>query len=685
MFQFIAEHFISLIVGFASLLLICLQAWQWHLRALSRQKLDYEKILNNMLEGFVLQTADGRIIEFNSAAHRILGLTEDELLGRTSIDPRWQTYREDGSPFPGTEHPSMVTLASGKIMQNVIMGVHCAKGENRWISINTVPLFNGDEANPSHVVCTFKDITEGRMLAEDIRLAKQRLELAVKAGGIGIYELDKDGSVAFWDPQMYEIYAMNPHGGSTPLEHWRKVIHPEDKRRTVKLLIGSIRTGQEFHTTFRIVMPRGEIKYIRAMGVEVEDKIHNSKKMLGVNWDVTEQVEKEVLLQHAKDRAEEASRAKSEFLANMSHEIRTPLNGIFGMVALLKDSPLSKVQLEMLQTVESCSEGLLNILNDVLDLSRIDSRRLQIEVASFDVVQSIEQVIKLLQPLAQQKNLPIHLNFDPALPREVLGDSARVKQILLNLLSNAIKFTNTGEIRIEAVGELLESQKIHYRIKVIDTGIGISRENQGKLFQAFTQADSSISRRFGGTGLGLVISSRLAELMGGTLIMVSELGEGSEFCLDLTLAVSSDAEDRASIQGMSSALAVGMDRSKRILIVEDNKINQIVITSLLDKMGFKWVDVVEDGLMALQQLELKSYDVIFMDMQMPGMDGLTATRRIRERLRNRPLLIVAMTANAFDSDREKCLEAGMDEFLVKPFKQKELERILCYPVLRKTS
>jgi CheY-like chemotaxis protein len=278
-------------------------------------------------------------------------------------------------------------------------------------------------------------------------------------------------------------------------------------------------------------------------------------------------------------------------------------------------------------------------------------------------------------PQATQKKLALNSDFDPALPRIVIGDAARFKQILLNLLSNAIKFTEKGEVRLSFSGQAIDSEHFQYRIEVKDTGIGISQDNQQKLFQAFTQADSSITRRFGGTGLGLIISASLAELMGGRMEMESELGQGSTFRLILPLTT---AQVTPLHPVPTDRLAQGtqLETGHRILVVEDNKINQIVVTSLLQTMGFTDVDVAEDGLMALQQLELKDYDLIFMDMQMPGMDGLTATRRIRERIHQKPLMIVAMTANAFEEDRRRCFDAGMDEFMAKPFTKKDLARIL---------
>ncbi|HET9235693.1 MAG TPA: response regulator [Oligoflexus sp.] len=681
MLAFLSQNFLILMVALALLALGCLQAWQYHRRALGKLNQSYEKILNNMLDGFVVQKADGSIVGFNAAAHKILGLSEDELLGRSSIDPRWQASREDGSPFPGNEHPAMVTLATGQILRNVIMGISSGVGEKRWISINSVPLFDENVANPSHVVATFQDVTQSRRLAEDARQARERLELALKVGRIGIWEWNMLTGAVYRDEQ---IYAMHERTADSFPSNWLDVLHPDDRAHMEQQLQDCIQNGTVMDAMVRIMLPSGGIRHLRSIARIIFDNVHQTRVLTGVNWDATEQMEREERLQEAKTKAEEASRAKSDFLANMSHEIRTPLNGIFGMLSLLKESPLTQTQKEMIHTVESCSEGLLTVLNDVLDLSRIETQRLHMEHAPFDIQQSAQETVKLLMPQASQKDLPLLFTFDPSLPRIALGDAARFKQILLNLLSNAIKFTDQGDVQLVFGGESRDANHFEYRIEVKDTGIGISRENQHKLFQAFSQADSSISRRFGGTGLGLTISASLAELMGGRMEMESDLGKGSTFRLILPLATAQVTPlHRVPIEKPGPEFQVNTSRT--ILVVEDNKINQIVVTSLLQTMGFMDVDVAEDGLMALQQLELKNYDLIFMDMQMPGMDGLTATRRIRERVGCPPPMIVAMTANAFEDDRRRCFEAGMDEFMAKPFTKKDLARILQHLDQRKAS
>ncbi len=489
MLAFLSQNFLAVLVALAVVLLLGLQAWQYHQRAMKKLQKSYEKILNNMLNGFVVQKADGSIVGFNDAALKILGLSEDELLGRTSIDPRWQSSREDGSPFPGNEHPSMVTLATGQILQNVIMGVTWPNGEKRWISINSVPLFDENVANPSHVVATFQDVTERRRLEEEARHAQQRLELALKVGRIGIWEWNMQTGQVYRDDQIFAMYDRTPENFPA---NWADTVHPDDREAINKEFKECIDKEKGMDTMFRIVLPNGGVRHLRGIARVMHNTVSQAKILTGVNWDATEQMEREERLQEAKNKAEEASRAKSDFLANMSHEIRTPLNGIFGMLSLLKDSHLDASQKEMIQTVESCSEGLLTVLNDVLDLSRIESRRLKIEQNPFDIHQIAQESVKLFMPQANQKSLPLYFEFDPSLPRIVIGDAARFKQILLNLLSNAIKFTEKGEVRLVFQGVKLDQERFEYRIEVKDTGIGISQENQQKLFQAFSQADSSV-------------------------------------------------------------------------------------------------------------------------------------------------------------------------------------------------
>ena len=373
-------------------------------------------------------------------------------------------------------------------------------------------------------------------------------------------------------------------------------------------------------------------------------------------------------------RAEAASRAKSQFLANMSHEIRTPMNGVIGMAELLSATPLDASQREVTETIRSSGQILLAIINDILDLSTIESGQLVLDREPFPLGSVLSRAVKVVSPAASAKGLPLDVSADAAIPAHLVGDPLRLGQVLVNLLSNAVKFTESGRVTLSTrlVPETAE-RPAAIRIEVRDTGIGIEPEHLSRLFQPFEQGDASMSRRFGGTGLGLAISKRLVDLMDGRLWGESQPGVGSTFILELPLraAESSSALSRpvrAAVPDRKPAANL------RLLIAEDNPVNQRVATRMLLKLGYQ-ADVVENGRLAVEAVERQAYDVIFMDVQMPELDGLEAARRIKARPGPAPW-IVALTAHALEHDRQQCLAAGMNDFLSKPVQLNELTAAL---------
>lgn len=377
-------------------------------------------------------------------------------------------------------------------------------------------------------------------------------------------------------------------------------------------------------------------------------------------------------LRRAKELAEDAAATKANFLATMSHEIRTPLNGVIGTATLLSDTHLDDTQQQYVTTLKRSAEVLLSLINDILDFSKMDAGKVQLESTPFSLNVLLHDLDSMFHDQFQQKGLKAYYQLDPQLPQWLLGDEHRLRQVMINLIGNALKFTEQGGVFVRV--QLLEQHDQHQsliRFSVKDTGIGISPAAQARLFEAFTQADSSTTRQFGGTGLGLTISKKIVELMQGHLQVTSTEGKGSQFFFDIRLTKT----DCPVTQAPSAAPISQADpHDKYLLLVEDNKINQLVAGKFLQKFGYQY-DIAENGAQALERMQTKAYDAILMDCQMPVLDGFEATKRIRllEQSSQRHVPIIGLTANALEGDREKCLACGMDDFTTKPIKIDELE------------
>ena len=503
---------------------------------------------------------------------------------------------------------------------------------------------------------------------QQLRESEERLALAVQGSNIGLWDWDLVTDHVYFSIEWaailgYEVADLEPRSMTLV-----SLLHPDDGKRFGESMSEYFSHAQTdmYRDDVRLRCKDGSYKWIEFKGRIVQSQPNGEPmRATGVSLDISARKAMEEAMAAARDAAEAASRAKGDFLANMSHEIRTPMNGILGLTELCLSTELNEEQRGYIDMAHTSAKSLLTVINDVLDFSKIEANKLDIEQVVFHLPQVLRHAVAPLHQRAEAQGLKLLTHVDEDVPEWLLGDPGRLRQVLLNLVGNAVKFTEAGHVDVRV--RLASASENRLRFSVADTGIGIAPEQLSTVFEAFSQADSSITRRFGGTGLGLSISARLIGLMGGELKVNSTVGEGTEFWFEVCLPAT-EAPDMDH-SPLNNEVPAGLN----VLVAEDHPINQVVALKVLEFLGAK-VTLVDNGLKAVEACKQQRFDMIFMDIQMPELDGFGAARRIRamELMQRCHTPIVAMTAHAIEGYRERCVAGGMDGYVTKPVDRKQL-------------
>ena len=638
----------------------------------ARNLLMLRGVIENNMALIYVKDLEGRYMLVNESFEGALGVEAEWLVGKTDWDlddalaPVWRD--NDLRAREGAYHLEEWSDA--------------ADGRRYYQSIK-FPLTDGD--GRVYATCGVSlDVTEERRAQEILRQQEDFLQSVLRSLDEGVIATDREGRVMLYNDRARELngipatatdpdtwtqyYSLLEADGSTPIR-----ADETPMRRTLR---GEVVTDAEV----TIASPTQDPRLLKVSGRPIFDKTGFQMGAVCVGRDVTASKRAERDLQKARDEALEASRMKSEFLANMSHEIRTPMNGVIGMTELLLDTELTDEQREYARMACSSGETLLGIVNDILDLSKIEAGKLELDESDFDVTVAAETCCALLRSRAEEKGLELSFVAQGPVPRCVRGDENRLRQILTNLVANAIKFTDEGEVRVTLRQERATSaaEGDVLRFEVSDSGRGIDSSQVARLFDPFVQADSSTTREHGGTGLGLSISKQLVAVMRGEIGGESEVGVGSTFWFTLPLRETGTVDTTSAARDSAAALPTELETDERpvVLVAEDNPVNQVVAVKMLERRGYR-VDVVEDGRAAFEAVLAGEYSIVLMDCQMPVMDGYRATAEIRRRedtTRRAP--IIGVTAHAMTGDRDRCLAAGMDDYLPKPVRPRQLDAIL---------
>ena len=604
-----------------------------------------------------------KVVATNSAFLKVTGKKSmNELIGKT--DAEIYNVSEEQEPIKTymNDERHAQTLGVGEYIlkeEDLIL----PNGEVRIILTKKFPVYN----EKNELIFTgniSRDITQRKKIEADLKIKEERYIDAQKIGKTGHWEFDLEKNKLYWSSQTYEIYEQDPSVFVPTFDSIMELYHPDDREYILAEYNYCLETKNNLNIETRIITPSGSVKYAMQRA-KVECKGSDVVLVIGSIADITEQKYIEIELKKSKELAEAASVAKSDFLSNMSHEIRTPLNGVIGFTELLRGTSLDSTQREYLDNAIVCANSLLNVISDILDFSKIEAGKLDLEMVRTDLVQLLESATDIVKVHAANKNIELLLSIQQNIPRFAIVDPIRLKQMLINLMSNAVKFTQNGEVELKMTFEMKDETVGYFTLSVRDTGVGVKDADKSKLFKAFSQADTSTTRRYGGTGLGLIISNSLAQKMGSKIHFDSEYGKGSTFFF--TLETSYELNNQASNIPSKSI--------QRVLVIDDNINNRNILKHTLNYWGIEFVGC-ESGLDGIAMLEKSpSFDLLIVDYHMPGIDGIETIKRIRQDCRFTPenQSIIMLHSSSDDVEiHNAARELNIQYSLTKPVKSDEL-------------
>ncbi len=627
-------------------------------RELLESKELFRVVFDNSAVAITVTDKSEKIIAWNPFAERLLGMGKGELFNKPVKElyppAEWRRMRAFRIRKKG-----MLTDRETKIIRK----------DGSIIDVNvSISILRDIEGNITGAIGIVRDITGQKIAERKLKESEYKTRIILDNSAAAITMTDEKEHIISWNRFTEQLLGMKredlyfkPVSFLYPKDEWLK-IRSENIRNI----------GSRHHLETKVICKNGRIIDIDLSINVLKDVNGNIIGSVGIMQDITEVKKAQKVLLEAKNAAEEASVAKSMFLANMSHEVRTPMNAIVGMIDLTLDTPLNEEQKDNLRTAKDAAGNLLELINDILDLSKVEAGKIKLEAIAFNLRNVLHSTCKGLTVLASNKGLPLTWDVDSQCPEFLIGDPTRIRQIIINLVNNAIKFTDKGKVEVHVRVESASEDECQLKFSVADTGVGIPPDKCESIFENFTQADDSTTRRYGGTGLGLAISKRLVGMMGGRIWVDSQPQKGSTFYFTASFKISkidSSSSQAAQIaQKDPFVQAVKIDlQGTRILLVEDNLVNQKIAFKILEKKGCQ-VQMANNGREAIDRMNKETFDIVLMDVQMPVLDGFEATRLIREEEKKtgRHMPIVAMTAHAMEGDEKKCLGAGMDGYISKP-------------------